>query len=462
MARCDSIHIAEMRESTQDQNSPVGSPPQPFSDIVVGATPAKRKRGKSLSRRTGQDGHIEKSGRWYVVRFWKDIAGQEKRVHVRERICLISGPGSLSKSARKRRAREIIQASGADSPEYFNEVVKPNPGGITFREQSKVWIEQSQNRKRKPIRASTAVSIQGAMDKWILPAIGDLPLGSVDNLSVKPLIEKMCGSGLTPRTVNKYIEYVKQAVESLKGPNGEPVHNRKWNAETMDLPIVEFAGQKRPSLKAKAISELIAGSCDQEQALYVLLGASGMRISEALAVEPRHFINEGRTIKVEQQVEKDSPRIVKYLKTAAAKREIDLHPKVAEFLQRYMAGKNGLLFSTASKTPHMYSNLEDRWLTPRLVKMGLDEKGMGWHSFKRFRKTWLRGQRCLEDINNFWMAHKPQTMSEVYSHLHEELEIRLAEAERVGYGFDLPENPTAAVVPIVPKNRKEESVEVAA
>jgi hypothetical protein len=38
----------------------------------------------------------------------------------------------------------------------------------------------------------------------------------------------------------------------------------------------------------------------------------------------------------------------------------------------------------------------------------------------------------------FWMAHKPQTMSEVYSHLHEELEIRLAEAERVGYGFDLP------------------------
>jgi integrase len=396
------------------------------------------------------------------VRFWKDIPGQEKRVHVPERICLISGPGNLSKSARKRRAREIIQASGADSPEYFNEVVKPNPGGITFREQSKVWIEQSQNRKRKPIRERTAVSIQGAMDKWILPSIGDLPLGSVDNLSVKPLIEKMCGSGLTPRTVNKYIEYVKQVVESLNAPNGEPVYNRKWNAETMDLPIVEYAEQKRPSLKAKAISELIAGSCDQEQALYVLLGASGMRISEALAVETGHFINEGRTIKVEQQVEKDSPQVVKYLKTAAAKREIDLHPKVAEFLQRYMARTNGLLFSTASKTPHMYSNLEDRWLTPRLVKMGLDEKGMGWHSFKRFRKTWLRGQRCLEDINNFWMAHKPQTMSEVYSHLHEELEMRLAEAERVGYGFDLPENPRAAVVPIVPKNRKQKSVEVAA
>jgi hypothetical protein len=142
--------------------------------------------------------------------------------------------------------------------------------------------------------------------------------------------------------------------------------------------------------------------------------------------------------------------------------EVDLHPKVAEFLQGFMTGKSGLLFSTASKTPHMYSNLEDRWFTPRLVKMGLDEKGMGWHSFRRFRKTWLRGQRCLEDINNFWMAHKPQTMSEVYSHLHEELEMRLAEAERVGYGFDLPEKPTAAVVPIVPKKQKHNADEVAA
>src|SRR5437879_11404554 len=79
--------------------------------------------------------------------------------------------------------------------------------------------------------------------------------------------------------------------------------------------------------------------------------------------------------------------------------------------------------------------------------MGLDQKGMGWHAFRRFRKTWLRGQRCLEDINNFWMAHRPQTMSELYSHLHEELQLRLDEAERVGYGFVLPASKDVSVVP---------------
>jgi len=186
-----------------------------------------------------------------------------------------------------------------------------------------------QNRRRKPIRQSYAATIQGALDKWILPAIGNIPLANVDNLSVKPLIERMFSSGLKPRTVNKYIEHVKQAVESLKNASGEPIHNRKWDAETMDLPIVQHAEQKRPSLKASAISELIKASSGQEQALYVLLAATGMRVSEALAVEIRHFTNDGRTINVEQQVEKDSPRIVKYLKTAAAKRQVYLHPDIA-------------------------------------------------------------------------------------------------------------------------------------
>jgi hypothetical protein len=127
------------------------------------------------------------------VRCCKDIAGQEKRQLVRERICPISGPGLLSKKERRERAKEIIYASGVESPEYFKSVVTPKPKseGVTFREQSKIWLDQSQNRKRNPIGKSYAVTIQGALDKWILPAIGDLPLGSVDNLTVRPLVDKM-------------------------------------------------------------------------------------------------------------------------------------------------------------------------------------------------------------------------------------------------------------------------------
>ena len=58
----------------------------------------------------------------------------------------------------------------------------------------------------------------------------------------------------------------------------------------------------------------------------------------------------------------------------------------------------------------------------------------------------------------------PQTMSELYSHLHERIELRLEEAQRVGYGFALPQvdAPKIDVAPIAPNFSPEEEIEVAA
>jgi hypothetical protein len=45
------------------------------------------------------------------------------------------------------------------------------------------------------------------------------------------------------------------------------------------------------------------------------------------------------------------------------------------------------------------------------------------------------------------MGHKPKEMGEIYSALKKDVPARLAEAERVSYGFSLP----VEVVPNVPK-----------
>jgi hypothetical protein len=177
-----------------------------------------------------------------------------------------------------------------------------------------------------------------------------------------------------------------------------------------------------------------------------------MRISEALALEVRHFINGGLTILVEQQVMKDCPRVKKKLKTDASYREVDLHPNVAAYLRKFVIEKSGLILRTENDTPYLYGNLADDWLDLRIAKLGLYVEGLGWHSFKRFRNSWLRApaQRCQEDLRKFWLAHKPKEMGEVYSALKEDVPARLAEAERVGYGFVL----AAEVVPNVPKKRQ--------
>jgi hypothetical protein len=82
------------------------------------------------------------------------------------------------------------------------------------------------------------------------------------------------------------------------------------------------------------------------------------------------------------------------------------------------------------------------------------------HAFRRYRKTWLRGKRVQEDINNFWMGHAPETMSETYSRLDLELDLRLAEAESMGVGFAVPPIAFGPVGPSWPQVSEESPVEL--
>jgi integrase len=411
-----------------------------------------------MSRRSGQRGTVVIAGKWYRVRWRMDVEGKEERFNMNEKVAPVvfdkNGNPKPPSTDVLRKAREIVEKSGANSEERFNRVVL---GEITFRDQAKKYVRWVQTRDREPLKDTG--SIEAALNKWILPEIGDLPLGNVHNITVKPLVSKMKKS-LSARTVNKYVEYVGQVVASLKdGRTGEPIHPRKWDSSVMDLPVVNSKRQRRPALRLDAINTLVSTSEGDEQALYVLLAATGMRISEALALETKHFVNCGRTIQVCQQVDRDRPRIVEYLKTDAGSREVDLSKQVAEYLRSFINGKDGLLFETRNGTPYLHSSLHARWLTPRLQAMKIDEKGMGFHAFRRFRKTWLRGERCQEDINNFWMGHQPETMSELYSRMEFELERRLGEAEKIGVGFTVPSIEIAPNAPSAPRNCEELELE---
>jgi hypothetical protein len=212
-----------------------------------------------MRRRSGQKGTVVVQSGSYRVRWRMDIDGQEARVNMSQVIAPVvydkkTGLPKEPSPEILRRAKEIVEQSGANSEARFREVTL---GEITFRDQADAYLQAVVSRKRKPLRDT--VSIEGALSKWFYPVIGDVPLSQVDNLALKPIVEKMSAS-LSPRTVNKYVEYAKQVVKSLKGPNGEPVFNRTWDAETMDLPVVVHSEQKRPSLKADAISKLIEAS----------------------------------------------------------------------------------------------------------------------------------------------------------------------------------------------------------
>jgi hypothetical protein len=179
--------------------SPEPRPPElqfPLGDINVcarKAQPMRRRKGrKSMKRRRGQNGTVVIQAGWYRVRFRQDVAGQDERVYMSEKVAPVvidkAGNPKPPSPEVQRLAREVVERSGANSKEHFEHAVL---GAETLRERAERWLLEVQHRRFGKYKATTLGTIRGALRKHIYPIIGHLPLAQVNNKSCKPLVESM-------------------------------------------------------------------------------------------------------------------------------------------------------------------------------------------------------------------------------------------------------------------------------
>jgi integrase len=415
------------------------------------------RRGKNMSRRTGQDGHVEKSGNWWVVRYWEDVPGQEKRVHRRVKICPTAGPSMLSKSALKRRAREIIAASGADTQEHFERAVKMQPAEcVTFYEQSEIWIADIAVRRRDPVAPATLERFGSALRKHLIPSIGGIPLRNINNAALKRVVAELVGKGLAPSSIQSITLVVKMVVKSAVNTEGEYLYPIKWNHKFIDFPRIVEEDLNRPVFTHEQVSFLAHWPTEWARVLFILLAATGLRIGEGLGIAiDKHISADFLTISIEQKIRK--AMVETRLKTKLSKRKVDLHPIIAEVLRQFVGSRtSGLLFQTESGGPLSYGAVVNDELYPALEQLGYLNKHTGTskagnHAFRRYRTTYLLNETsCPPGLSSYWMGHRPNTMTEFYNMIKENDPLRREKAEECGFGFDLRSN-----VPVVPKTQSD-------
>jgi integrase len=416
---------------------------------VPPATPDKRKRG-CMSRR-GQVGTIAVSGKWYVVRFWRYPVGAD-RIHASERICPISGEGYLSKGERRRKANEIVAASGVNDADQYVETTN----GVTFREQMKWFLDHAMNRKRRPAKPATLFSWQNCANKWLNPNLGDIPLAAVNNATVKTLVSKMHEAGLSAKTITTYIGLVKLVVASALDKNGEQLFPRKWNHEFIDLPVV--GNQRQPVFTSEMVGKILQKAEGQDRVLLALLAGAGLRVGESLGLEVKHLADDCHTIIVEQSCWQG---VIQTPKTPNAYRQVDLSPGLAGLLRSFIAGRQpGLLFANKEARPLSQTNLLRRSLHPILKELGTEKAG--FHAMRRFRTTWLRKQRAPEDLIKFWLGHSESSVTDSYSKLADDVDFRRQVAEKVGTGFEVPAYEAIAMRPKRPRKSDKRTIAVSA
>lgn len=403
-----------------------------------------------MSRRRGQNGHIEKSGKWFVVRYWKDIAGQEKRQHVRERICPVSGKGSMTASQRERRAKEIVQQSGADTVEHFERVVVSQTG-VTFKEQAKVWYGTMSARKSKPVRPSTLPTWDGII-RNINEYIGDLPLAALvdDQTPVRDFVQALHDKGRKPKTIRNHVQVVKAVVASARDPKSrKQLFPVAWDNDYIDCPVV--GEQRTPSVVAQQMSLIVERAEGQYRAMFALKAASGLRFGEILGLKIENVLDGCTRLCIIEKLWKSEQQ--DFLKSNNGKRFVEIHSSIAALLREHIGKrKSGYVFCTDTGEPLDQSNILSRVLHPILagdentpgIVVNINGKNFqgvkaGAHIFRRFRNSHLRASNVPAGLLKYWMGHsRKHDMTDVYDKSSEDVAWRAQVAEQIGTGFTVP------------------------
>jgi integrase len=351
-------------------------------------------------------------------RFWVDVPRENRqRKTVSLGVCRTA-------SIAKQKLREHIESTGINSEQSFTTKTAP---AITFRAQAERWIASLSTRRRKPVKPATIWGWQHALDKWLLPNLGDTALSDVGNAALKELIDKMAAARLSAQSIVNYTKVVKMVVASAVNAEGEEIHPCKWNHNFIGMPILKREAQHRPTVTEAELGKILATAQKRYCVLFASLAGTGLRIGEALALKPTDFSPDFRVLFVRRSIwhgQEQAP------KTPNAVCVVDIPEPLARLLREYVAGKSGYLFAAKSGQP-----LQQRNVLRALHATG---KKVGLHTFRRFRTETLRRARVPEDLIRLWLGHSKQSVTDLYaSGLERDEAWRQEWCERAGLGFSL-------------------------
>lgn len=130
------------------------------------------------------------------------------------------------------------------------------------------------------------------MNTWLLPTsingtpFGDLPLAYIKKTVTQGLIGQMVAGGPSAKTISNYFQVVRMVFSACVDEDGQELYPRNWKKMGIILPKVNKREQRRPCF-TREVMNYLANSTKikpKMRMLFILCGASGLRIGEALGI----------------------------------------------------------------------------------------------------------------------------------------------------------------------------------
>jgi integrase len=205
-------------------------------------------------------------------------------------------------------------------------------------------------------------------------------------------------------------------------------HNEIYSIRNpMDKVTIPASEEEHPAIRLLSPEEVFAlmGRLPHAISIAVLLvAATGLRVSEFLALGWRHVLRSESKISVEQVFRRGE--ILKRTKTKASKAPVPMCEALAttlsEFRQQTEYDKDeDFIFASAAlkgKQPLCDQTMNAQFVKPAAVELGLVDKSerVGWHRFRHSLSTWANETTKDITVSQTMLRHAKPDTTAIYTH----------------------------------------------
>jgi integrase len=305
---------------------------------------------------------------------------------------------------------------------------------VTLREYAEAWIERYLGRGRGGFREGTRDEYRRQLDTYVIPYFGDAKLTEVTPSKVAAFIGHLCEQtkpAPTKEDKDRVVPLSDATVRNIMAPLRACLASavregliRSNPARDADLPhrptADESEEEQAKAMSTEQLSTILALIPDRHRLMFRLLAATGLRISEAIALQWRHLALDGSTphVKVRRALVKGR---MGPPKSRHGRRGVPLDAELVGALRTARRdsewpGDDDLVFPAGNGKALSQSNLYRDGL-----KAAREEADLTWVGFHTFRHTcasmlFAQGRNAVQ-VQRWLGHHSPAFTLATYVHL---------------------------------------------
>ena len=232
---------------------------------------------------------------------------------------------------------------------------------------------------------STRAAYECYLDNWIIPRWGDLRLDQIKAVAVEDWLGSIKRAKGTKAKIRNIMSALFTHAMRYEWVDRNPIQLVRQSAKRERTPDV---------LELHEITALLNGLAVRERTLALLDAATGLRVSELLALKWEDIDFEHLEIKVTESI---WHQVLGVCKTEASAKPVPMDAYMADDLRRwrklcaYPEAGDWVFASPRmkGKQPYWPDNLMKRYIKPAARKLGIN-KNIGWHTFRHSFGTLLK------------------------------------------------------------------------